>query len=315
MESSLQTLGQISPIFLALLLGFFLRRLVFQDEAAWETMNGLAYWVLFPMLLFDSILRATLDFQAIASYLMVISLAFITTFFVVIALCGWLKFPLPICNSTVQGAARHNSFMALAICGVWLGEAGFAIATLATAFQVVVTNFCVMGYISSFTSKGDGPTRWLRILTNQIRNPFLLSIGLALCLKWGDIQYLPVLSETAGLIGRSALPLSLLATGAGLSFQCQRKDIAPIAIGVTAKMLLFPLLVVAGSLIFPLEPAYFLVAIVYGAVPTAASSYVVARLTGGDAPLLATMTMIQLTLSFASFFLISWFVVPSVLVL
>lgn len=304
MLETIPVLVQIAPIFFAILFGVMLRRYFARDAAPWDMMNGLAYWFLFPLLLFHSVLSADFQYEEILPYLTVIFLAFMLTFVLVVVACRYFQFSMALSNSTVQAASRHNTFMALAICGVMMGEQGFAIATLATAFQVIVTNFCVMGYIASYTQEGAGKFSLVKIITNQLYNPFLLSILLALSLKLLGIEYVLVISETAALLGRSALPLSLLATGAGLSFMIHREKIASITIAVVAKMILFPIFVLILGTLFDLSATYFLVALVYAAVPTAASSYVVARLTGGDAPVLSTMTMLQVMVSFVSFTLI-----------
>ena len=301
MGDALQILVQIAPIFLTLIFGTLLRRYAFKDVAAWDLLNSLVYWFLAPMLLFYSILSADLQFGNIVSYLAVLFLGLMATFSVVILVCNRLNFSLAVRNSTVQGACRHNTFMALAISAALMGEAGLAIATLATAFQVVVTNLCVMGYITSYTQNTDSKINWGKLLLNLLFNPLLLSIFAALLIKIAGIDYIPIISETTSLIGRSAMPLSLLAAGAGLTLTIEREKIAPLVTGVVAKMILFPVFVLLLGWAFALSSEYFLVAFIYAAVPTAASSYVVARLTGGDAPLLSSMTMFQVILSFFSF--------------
>ena len=296
-----QVLVQIAPVFLTLVFGALLRQYGFKDSAPWDMLNGVVYWFLAPMLLFYSILSADLQFGNIVAYLSVLFLGLMATFSVVILICNRLKFSLAICNSTVQGACRHNTFMALAISAALMGEAGLAIATLATAFQVVITNLCVMGYITYYTQNPDSKTNWGKLLLNLLFNPLLLSIFIALVIKVAGIHYIPIISETTSLIGRSAMPLSLLAAGAGLSLTIERDKIIPLVTGVAAKMVIFPVFVVLFGWAFALTPEYFLVAFIYAAVPTAATSYVVARLTGGDAPLLSSMTMFQVILSFFSF--------------
>ena len=301
MGDTLQVLVQIAPVFLTLIFGALLRRYAFKDAAPWDVLNSLVYWFLAPMLLFYSILSADLQFGNIVSYLSVLFLGLMGTFSVVVLVCNRLNFSLPICNSTVQGACRHNTFMALAISASLMGKEGLAIATLATAFQVVVTNLCVMGYITSYTQNPDGKISWGKLLLKLSFNPLLLSIFVALLIKISGVDYIPIISETTSLIGRSAMPISLLAAGAGLTLSIEREKISPLVTGVVAKMMIFPAFVLFFGWVFELSPAYFLVAFIYAAVPTAASSYVVARLTGGDAPLLSSMTLFQVILSFFSF--------------
>ena len=301
----------ILPVFIILMIGFVARRYFLREETPWQMLNLLCYWLLFPALLFVSVLHSDFHDQSVSDYLLVITSGFLVTFLVTVLLCKRLGFSLPVCNSTVQGAGRHNSFLALAVCGTLLGEQGLALATLATAFQVVVTNLFVMTYVLSYTQENKGVLSrwsWRSLLLNQLKNPFLIAIGLAFVFSSFGLRYIPVVTETFELLGRSGLPLSLLATGAGLSWHLQKHQYAPMVIGVVNKMILFPAVVIVLGILLQLPGEYLLVATIYAAVPTAASSYVVARITGGDAPLLSSMTMLQVVISFFSLFSIAlWF--------
>ena len=54
----------IAPIFLIILLGTLLRRYLVDDDDVWSQVNKLAYWVLFPCLLFNK--TSVIDFAGIA---------------------------------------------------------------------------------------------------------------------------------------------------------------------------------------------------------------------------------------------------------
>ena len=52
------------PVFLLIVLGFALRRLMLKQDAAWTGLEQLVYYVLFPALLVDSLARADLALVA-----------------------------------------------------------------------------------------------------------------------------------------------------------------------------------------------------------------------------------------------------------
>ena len=50
----------VTPIFLVILLGLLLKKVLIKDEDIWHQVNKQTYWVLFPALLFNK--TAVIDF-------------------------------------------------------------------------------------------------------------------------------------------------------------------------------------------------------------------------------------------------------------
>ena len=71
-------------------------------------------------------------------------------------------------------------------------------------------------------------------------------------------------------------------------------------------MLVFPAVLVAVALWMEVSPMVAVVAGLFGAVPTAASGYTLARAMGGDAPLMATIITVQTALAFVTLPLTVW---------
>jgi predicted permease len=71
-----------------------------------------------------------------------------------------------------------------------------------------------------------------------------------------------------------------------------------LAIGVLTRLIGMPLIVIAMSWLVGLEGIPRSVAIIAGAVPTAASAYVMARKMGGDAELMSSIVTFQVIVAF-----------------
>jgi predicted permease len=76
--------------------------------------------------------------------------------------------------------------------------------------------------------------------------------------------------------------------------------VGPAALSIAGKMLVFPATLVGLALWMGLSPTAALVAGLFGAVPTAASGFTLARQMGGDAPLMATIITVQTAMSFVT---------------
>jgi predicted permease len=84
-----------------------------------------------------------------------------------------------------------------------------------------------------------------------------------------------------------------LAVGAGLRIGQAADQKLLIAIGVITRLIGMPLLMIGMAALIGLEGLPRTVAIIAGAVPTAATSYVMARKMGGNAELMSNIMTFQ----------------------
>ena len=66
----------VSPVFLLIILGNFLRRIKVPDISFWEINDKLCYWVLIPALLFHYISQINLSSEMLYSYSIIIYVGF-----------------------------------------------------------------------------------------------------------------------------------------------------------------------------------------------------------------------------------------------
>jgi len=288
----------IAPIFVLVLLGHALRRGSIPSGDFWNVIDRLVYWVLLPSLLFYKMSMATFDPALVSSY----SIVIIGSFFGVVTamlLLSWL-FGLsgPAASSVLQGAARHNTFIALAVAERLYGVDGLELAILAAAMLIPITNLSIVPLVIMLVSGAGKTGVWKAVLKDIVRNPLLLSValGLAVNLSWGS--EIPVLHDTVRILGGAALPIVLLTVGASLRLDGITTAVLPIALSGFGKMLVFPFLVCLGGIALGFSQMQLVVAMLFGAAPTATSAYTLARQLGGDAPLMAAIMTIQTGLAF-----------------
>jgi predicted permease len=98
-------------------------------------------------------------------------------------------------------------------------------------------------------------------------------------------------------LGQASLPLGLLCVGAALEFGSARAWVGPIVVSSLVKFGLMPLVTYAALTIAGLGGTAAIIALLFHALPTASSSYILARQLGGDAPLMAGITAAQTVLA------------------
>ena len=99
--------------------------------------------------------------------------------------------------------------------------------------------------------------------------------------------------QVLDIIGRGGLGLALLTVGAGLRIGEAISSWPPVALAVVLKLLVMPLLMATMLTIMGVQGEAFAVAVLCGSVPTGSGAYVLARLMGGDAPMVANMLTLQ----------------------
>lgn len=290
----------VAPVFLLLVLGHLLRRLGVPDGVRtpdsggfWAGADRLVYWVLFPALLFQETARAPLAEGVLGSYALILLGAMLFTGLVALGIARIAGSSSAAAGSIFQGATRHNTFIAFAICDSLFGAAGMAQASLATAVLVPATNVAAVTVLVLLQHEQGAGRLGRRLVQEMLRNPLLIAIVMGLLCNASGLPVPQILRDGIGLLARAALPLALLCIGAALRMPALRQAGAPTLIAVACRLLLFPAatFILIGLLGLSGTPA--MVAAIFGAVPTAVSSYALARQLGGDAALMAVIITAQ----------------------
>lgn len=289
----------IAPVFALILAGHVVRRTVVGEADFWAGADRIAYWVLLPSLLFNKISTMQVSAEFIGPFALVINAGFVAAFVFAIVASRVFAFPGPVASSVVQGAARHNTFIALAVVEGLLGAAGQASAYLASSILIPITNISVVIAIVLLHRGGQQTTGLARAITRDIvRNPLLIAVAAGFIFNVAGAGKLPVLHAMTDLLGRAALPLVLLSIGASIKPDGFNASLTPIAVATVGKMLVFPLAVFITARWMGLAEVPASVAMIYGSCATATSSYALARQMGGDAPLAAAIVTLQTLASF-----------------
>jgi len=201
-------------------------------------------------------------------------------------------------TSVLQGGCRHNTFVALAIAQGLFGMEGLALATLVSAFLIPMTNIAIVTSMVTMLAKPGGQNLFQAIIKDLIRNPLLVGLALGFLANFLGLAPIPVISTTALSIGQAALPLILLSVGASITWSGSGRVLVPFGVSAMGKFVIFPTMLMAGGLLLGAEPMLLAVLLVFGAVPTAASSYTLAASMGGDSPAMASIITWQTALSF-----------------
>jgi len=282
------------PVFALLLLGHLARRRDFPGEGFWAPAEKATYYVLFPALLVSRLATASFTGETSWQLALAVLLLLLAGGLICVLLRPLLRLSAPAYTSFFQGAMRFNTYVALAATAALYGDAGIVHAAIITAVMVPVLNLlCVL----VFSATADERPGLGRVLQTLLANPLILACLTGIGLSLSGIGLPTMLGSVLELLARMALPLGLLAVGAGLSANALRGAGWSLGWAALVKLLLFPLLAVLVARWTGLDAQAAAVLLVFAAVPTATSAYILARQLGGDAALMAGIITLQTLLA------------------
>lgn len=283
------------PVFLLIALGTILKRAQFPGDALWPPLERIIYFVLFPPLLFQTIVTANLEQDETLRLGAVFLLATLAMTVILVVLRPLLPMSGAAFSSVVQGSVRWSSFVTLGIVAALLGPRGVALAAVAFATMVPVVN--VISVLAITRYAGDSPAAGRAIVKAVLGNPLIIAcVGGALVAGLG-IPIPDFVLKTFKLMGDSTVALGLIAVGAALDFRSLRGSTLAMTTAGTLKLAVMPLLTAAGCLLFGVTGDARTVAIICAATPPATTSYILARQLGGDATLMATLVTVLTVIS------------------
>lgn len=288
----------VLPIFAVLATGHVLRRNDFPTETFWPTADRLVYWILVPALLFNMNARVELSVQTVTGFGVTLVGGYLAAGAFAFFAASWFRLTPATSTSVLQGAARHNTFIALAVCETVLGPEGLALGVMAATVLALATNLTIVPVMILMMKRGNAGSIGRTIVNDMLRNPLIIGIlaGLSCNLLIGGPP--PIVGEITGLLGAAALPLMLLCVGAALQFQDLGARRLELLIASFAKFAVFPGVVWLISISLSLSDAERFVLLVFSAVPTAIAGQTQARAIGGDVCLISATISIQTVCSF-----------------
>lgn len=284
------------PDFSLILIGYLLCRFTGLNRKVWQPVEALVYYLMFPVLLFHSIVKSPLDVSA-ASSLMGAGLA----------LCAVgiaLTYSLPhwpvlgrqleprLHAASAQVGFRFNSFIALALANKVAGPEGLLLISVVIGVCVPLLNVGAVWPMARHANKG--------FARELVRNPLIIGTVTGLTANLLGLQIPQWLDPTVSRIGQAALPLGLMAAGAGMQFGSLRDAKTLGVLVLSVRHLAMPLTAFGLARLFGLDTTQTLVLLLFSAVPTASSCYVLAARMGYNGAYVAGLVTISTLLGMAS---------------
>jgi hypothetical protein len=262
------------PDFALILLGAAIRRWMHLGDHFWSGVEKLVYFILFPALLINAIVKTRLDLAA--------ALPLLATAFAAMA-GGMLLGLLPKCfvrlpplafASVFQCGYRFNSYIGLAVAGMLFGAPGIATMGLVVGAAVPLANLVSVWMLARHGEVG----LWREVA----RNPLIWGTAAGFILNLAGFVPPPPLQAFLGRLADASIALGLITVGAALRLEGM-PGLRGISLWLLAvKLLALPLIAAVVGRLLGLEGLNHQVVVLFAALPTASSAYILATRMGGD---------------------------------
>ncbi len=284
------------PDFALILCGFLVCRYTSLNRTVWQQVDALVYFFLFPVLLFQSIAKTTLDLRAASSLIG----AGWTLGVLGVGLAYALPY-LPLLGrhtdkrqhaASAQVAFRFNSFIGLAIAERLAGPEGLLLIAVLIGVCVPLFNMAAVWPMARHAERGF----WRELL----RNPLVLGTASGLLANVLGLHLPHWIEPTVTRVGAAALALGLMAAGAGMQLGALSKGKALGLAVLTIRHFLMPLGAFVLARLFGLSELQSTILLAFSALPTASTAYVLAARMGYDGAYVAGLVTLSTLLGMAS---------------
>jgi malonate transporter and related proteins len=288
-------LSALAPVFALIILGYGLKRARVFPDSLWDGVEALVYRLLLPALLVVKLGNTDLsefDVMPMAGAMAGAIVLVVIALMVVRKIAG---FEGPVHTSILQGAIRQNSYIGLAAAVPLYGASGQALAAVGIAAVIPLVN--VISIWSLVAMSTGGRPSVTGILKRLAQSPIIIASAIGLGANFTGVGIPDLPAAILDLLARSALPLGLLAVGAGLSFGVVIRNPIPLLLSNCFKLIAIPSLVAWLCYLQEVDATTTGVAVLFASLPTSASSYVMARQFGGDHELMAAIMSTQVMMA------------------
>ena len=284
------------PDFSLILCGYLVCRYTALNRDVWQQVDALVYYFLFPVLLFQSIVRSPLDVDA-ASRLMgagwALGLSGIAAAYAlphIPVLQRWVDRRDHACSAQV--AFRFNSFIGLAISDRVAGPQGVQLFAVLIGVCVPLFNVGAVWPMARHAKRG--------FARELVRNPLIIATASGLVANLLGFTIPTWIETSVSRIGAASLALGLMAAGAGMQLGAMARAKALAVSVLSIRHLLLPFAAWGIARLFGLSTAETTVLLVFSALPTASSCYVLASRMGYDGAYVAGLVTVSTILGVLS---------------
>lgn len=304
MDNFLFSLNATFPIFLVILVGYFLKRIRMLNDDFVAVANKFNFHVTLPALVFKDLASADIRADFDMGYVLFCAAVTTVSFFTI-----WGCTRLFLKKRSLRGAFVQASFRSsAAILGFAFIQNIYGESQLASLMIIGTVPLFNIYSVLVLTFEGEGEqNRKGKIgasCKNIVTNPIILAIFAGVAVSFAKIEFPIMINKTIQYLANMATPLALIALGAGFKGREAIAKIKPTIAATVIKLLILPMVFLPLAIRMGYSGEKMVALIVMLGSPTTTSCYIMAKNMNNDGVL--TSSIVVMTTLFASVTLTLW---------
>lgn len=306
MENFIYSINTTIPVFLVMVLGWFLRQRKMLNDDFVTVLNKFNFTVTLPVLLFKDI--SSVDIKAVfdLKYVLFCALASTALFFII-----WGGVKLFLRDKTLRGAFVQASFrssaavMGMAFIQNLYGTSAMGPLMIIGAVPLYnILSVIVLTFEGNVAENEKNTDKIKQAFINILKNPIIIAIALGIISALLKIDYPVIVDKTISSVAQMATPLALIGLGAGFEGRKAISKIKPTVAAAIIKLIASPALFLPIAYMLGFSGEKMIGILVMLAAPATPSCYIMAKNMNNDGVL--TASIVVATTLMAAFTLTGW---------
>ena len=292
MDNLILSFNVVLPLFLCIMLGYFLRRIHLVDTPSLNTMNKLCFKVFLPIYLFNNIATTNLAAAFNGKLLATAYLGVLGQFVLLMLLIPRLEQQNARRGVLIQAIFRSNFALfglplALSLCGTE------KVGPTSILVGLTVPLFNILAVVSLESFRGGKPSV-KKMAKGIAANPLIIASLVGIAFNLLNITLPSAVQKSVNDLGSVATPLSLVALGGSFMVEKVKEYRRQLTIGVLGRLVFSPLLMVSVGILLGFRNELLIPLLIMSGSPTAVSSFTMAQQMDGDGELAAGLVVPEL---------------------
>ncbi len=285
MSNFLFSVGVVLPIFVLLLLGFFLKKIKFVDGKFIDVGNKLCFKIFLPALLFMNIYQTDVSEVLNFRFVLFSVTAIIIAIIIYAVVISRTVKDRPKAAVIIQAAYRSNFIIfALPLADMIGVSNATSVISMLLAFIVPLFNLSAVLVLMIFGEAYEKSSP-KEIVKEIITNPLIVAAALGFVLHYVGLNLPEVILKPVHEVSKIATPFALILMGANFEMKSARSNIRYIVPGTVLRLLVTPGIIIPIGALFNFNAPEMVALMTLTASPCAVSSYTMAHQYGADSDL------------------------------
>ncbi|MCD8145450.1 MAG: AEC family transporter [Oscillospiraceae bacterium] len=297
MSSFVFALNSTMPVFLVMVLGYFLRRVGMLTRPFCDVGDRFVFQVALPVLLFCDIMETDLYQDFDWTFVIFCALGTTVMFFGVWGAARLFLKDKSMVGAFAQASARSSAaILGIAFVQNMYGDSGMMPLMIVAAVPLFnIYSVIILTFSAADSAGNQGAIK--RACINVCKNPVIIGILLGLIASLLRVQLPVILDKAVSNVGSLATPLALLIVGANFEGKKALVKLKPTAWATAIKLLILPAVFLPAAIALGFRDSALVAVLIMTGSPTTVSCYIMAKNMGNDAVLTSSIVVSATLLS------------------